>query len=466
MRRRIAYSATVVAVAAMAVTTNVLAAGAAGPQRAPRAARAGDVDGDGRADLAVGAPDGTIGGKKSAGYVTLVRGAASGVTTANSDHIDQASPGVPGTPEAGDHFGESTALADVNGDGHADLIAGAPEENVANGSDPGTDAGSVTIVYGGASGLTGKAIAFHAPTLAAYEHFGESLAAGDFNHDGRTDVAITSEKRIYVLYGAASLPATPKLTAFVPPDGEAGVTRAAAGDVNGDGYADLTAEYYSDDPADEGTIGVFAGSASGLATKPDGTAAGLGAADYEFAVGDVTGDGHADLVIGTSGEDEPEDSLLRLYKGTAHGYDVAHPVTWTGTPVTATPTAIGDIDGDGYGDLVAYVSRDDDSGEVMLVRGSASGLASGTVHDYVQGGDGIPGAPENGDTFGVSDVLTDLTGDGHLDLAAGSPGENETGAIVVMPGTGSGLATTGIKAYGPGSFGGPATYAEFGYTVS
>ena len=465
MRRRIAYPAAAVVVALAGSGLGVAAYARAGaPSRAPVAGHAGDVDGDGRADLAVGAPDGTLKDAKGAGYVTLLRGAASGVTGAHHQRIGQASVGVPGVPEAGDHFGTSATLADVNGDGHADLVAGAPGEDIGAKK----DAGSVTVVFGGASGLTHRAIAFHAPTATAYDRFGQTLSAADFDHDGRTDVAITSMRRVFVLRGAATLPAAPKLSSFVPPQGESGVTSAAAGDVNHDGYADLTVEYYFDDPADQGTIGVFAGSKSGLATKPSGKTVELGSADYQFAVGDVTGDGRADLVIGSGGADMPPEANLRLYKGTASGYDVANPVDWAGGTIGGgVPRSVGDVDGDGHGDLAVSVDKDDNSGQVTIIRGGASGLVESGVQNYTQNTAGVPGTADNGDLFGDTARLTDLTGDGHADLAAGAPGDNtSSGSVTVLRGTGSGLTTMGATAFTPGTFGYPATGARFGDSLS
>ena len=104
---------------------------------------AGDLTGDGRDDLVVGA----LGEDGNAGAVTVLKGSAKGLTGTGAVRFDQDTAGIPGTREAQDEFGASLDVGDVTGDGRPELIVGSPREDVgAN-----VHTGSVTII----SGLTG-----------------------------------------------------------------------------------------------------------------------------------------------------------------------------------------------------------------------------------------------------------------------------------------------------------------------
>ncbi|GGX92971.1 FG-GAP and VCBS repeat-containing protein [Streptomyces fructofermentans] len=120
---------------------------------------AGDVNGDGYPDLAVGVPGEAIGSVTKAGSVVLLRGGKGGLTGTGAQAFHQDTAGVPGVAEKGDLFGGSLRLLDVTGDGKADLTAGAPSEDlgtVKNG-------GAVWVLRGAASGLTASKSVAHNP---------------------------------------------------------------------------------------------------------------------------------------------------------------------------------------------------------------------------------------------------------------------------------------------------------------
>jgi FG-GAP repeat len=110
---------------------------------------AGDITGDGRAELAIGSPYEDIHRIDSAGMVTILRGASGGLTTTGVQTFHQGTPGIPGIDEADDQFGSSLALGDLDGDGHADLAIGAVGEAVGHV----TNAGTVTVLMGSTHGL-------------------------------------------------------------------------------------------------------------------------------------------------------------------------------------------------------------------------------------------------------------------------------------------------------------------------
>ncbi|MFK4147083.1 FG-GAP-like repeat-containing protein [Streptomyces sp. NPDC004065] len=130
----------------------------------------GDINGDGYADVAVGAPDEAVGKVVSAGTVTVLFGSASGLTTKGSKLYTQDTPGVPGGSEKLDRFGQSVRLIDIDNNRKADLVVGAGGEN---------GYGAVTVLRGSASGPTttnAKFIGARDVALKGYADFGWTIA--------------------------------------------------------------------------------------------------------------------------------------------------------------------------------------------------------------------------------------------------------------------------------------------------
>ncbi|MEV0383923.1 FG-GAP and VCBS repeat-containing protein [Nonomuraea sp. NPDC050643] len=166
----------------------------------------GDFDGDGKDELVVGAPADSV-KLDGQGSVTVVD-----VRAKRARLLTQSTPGIMGASEKWDNFGAALATGDFNGDGRADLAIGVPGEGLSQNQramDYGD--GTVDVLYGSRAGLrTDRTEAWSQNSLEGkpryYDRFGASLAAGDFNGDGKDELAIgvPGEKAVQVLAGRAS----------------------------------------------------------------------------------------------------------------------------------------------------------------------------------------------------------------------------------------------------------------------
>ncbi len=286
-------------------------------------ASAGDVNDDGFADVVLGAW-GYAHGEDGEGQASVYEGSPTGLAavpawTAESD-------------QPWSDFGNSVSSAgDVNGDGYDDVIVGAPFF-------PGLQVafGRAYLYLGGADGLSPNA-----DWIAEGDQLSEALgwsvaAAGDVNGDGFGDVVVSavghqntlaadgvhSVGRVYLYLGsAAGLSDAPAWTAVAPtPEAHLGHSVAGAGDVNGDGYDDVAV---GSQPAQGETpaAGVYLGSATGLSAAPAWGAERpgpiLNLAVQVASAGDVNGDGYGDLVVGVDSNFTPPGSERNVHDGHA-----------------------------------------------------------------------------------------------------------------------------------------------------
>jgi len=476
---------------ALVVAIALLAAmGAVSPVAHARGAAAPtvrqDFNGDGYEDLATGAPYGTVGGEKGAGYVAVVYGSAHGLDLASRKVFTQATPGVPGSPEAGDAFGADLTAADLDGDGYTDLVVPAMGEKWQQGG--AARHGSVTVLWGQKSGLSGGTIL--PPGTRPYT---ARIVAGDFDGDGHADLAQVDGVAFGPFTRAGAAARTQDISVV---DGDEALLDLAAGDVDGDGVTDLvslTGPYDFDDPQDLDVghhLYYLHGTRDGLApltTLKDGRGRNIEGGE-SIALGDVNGDGRDDIVFGRpqtaySGDGTPDPSELGerigVVPGTAQGPKQADPRTidqdTPGVPgvsesgdLFGTDVAVGDVNGDGFADIAVGIPREDfsgvlDAGTVAVIPGGASGPSGAGTKVFSQNTAGVPGTAERGDLFGEAVTFLDGDHDGRADLVVGAPGENsDAGSVWGFRSGASGVTATGSVSFGARALGADPRFARLG----
>ncbi|MFJ3226085.1 FG-GAP repeat protein [Streptomyces sp. NPDC086783] len=436
-----------------------------------------DFNGDGYGDTAFSAGDATVGGKKEAGQIVALYGSATGVTSTNRTTVSQNTTGVPGSAETGDHFGWVSAYGDYNSDGYDDLAVSASYEDV----DGDTDGGTVLVLWGSSQGLTGGTT-IKDPAVSSHDRWGKTLAAGDYDGDGRDDLAIgSSESTVYVYKGGLTPAGGYGARATVKPPiqsgGPTGPINLTAGDVNGDGRTDLVVDgYETDSAAGWNTNYYIPGSASGLVSS--------GAVELKRGVitgiGDVNGDGYGDIVTGQDWDPSTDDDTpsvpesvtggkVHVIYGSSAGPDYTVAVSQNSGSVPGDSErgdwfggelSLGDINGDGFQDLAVAAAGENlnsvvNTGAVTVLYGSASGLNTGSGAQYfAQSTAGVPGSDERNDYFGAEVKLTDVTHDGRADLLVAATGENDfNGSVTYLPSGGTKITTTGARALAPSAVG-------------
>ncbi len=397
---------------------------------------AGDVDGDGYEDVIVGAYKVGDNGPSSGGAY-VYSGGPGGIDPATETKL-LASDG-----EFADYFGWSVSGAgDVNGDGYADVIIGAFGDD-----DNGTDAGAAYVFLGSAGGIDpGSEVKFVASNGDISDLYGGIVSdAGDLNGDGYDDVIIgtAGPNSAYVYFGSSSgLDAATEVEVTASDatlDDYFGSALSGAGDVNGDGYDDLIIASSSDGDNGwrSGSAYVYSGSSGGIDLASEiKLLASDGAVEDYFGTsvsnaGDVDGDGFDDVIVGAFFDDDggQDSGSAYVYFGTAVGVDGGSEFKITASDAAFedyfgwSVSGAGDVDGDGYADIIVGAYTTDDigvnSGSAYVYSGSAAGIDLTTETELIAS----TGAALDSLGYAVSGA-GDVDGDGYDDVIVGSDGDD------------------------------------------
>jgi hypothetical protein len=299
------------------------------------------------------------------------------------------------------------AVGDFGGDGRPDLV-------VVNNS-------SLSVFSGGGDGTFVNPISSLLPTDVAAAH-PNTIAAADFNRDGRLDVVVTTlastsdGSNLFVFFGNGdgTFSAPARYAAVL---GTATLlTGAVVADMNGDGVPDLAVANVTPDLT-SGSVSILLGRGDGTLLPPAGAT--VGRNPFSLVGADLNGDGYLDLAVA-----DANSTSLAVLLGNGDG-TLRAPTAATGGP--ANSIAVGDLNGDGKADLVITSSNGSNSIAVLL--GNGDGTFQ-TAVSYAAG------------TNPTSVAIADFDGDGTIDVAVASSSD---GTVSVLLGNGDGTLQAGVR---------------------
>jgi hypothetical protein len=379
---------------------------------------AGDFNGDGRDDLAIGCPGESIGGVELMGAVNLLYGSSRGLAVAANEIVTTTGIGAVGSP---DRFGREVVSGDFDADGYDDLAIMAPGDYVFSTVKKGT----VLFLYGSGSGITADGHSFNTSFRDEYPIVQNSLVTGDFDGDGADDLAGITRNGTQVLYSSGNATRLPY---------EINGYTLARGDFDGDGSDDLAIG----DPMEPvsgreeaGVVRIVYGSTLGLDVDRQqlwhqssvGIKDGAEATDwfgYEMAGGDFDGDGRDDLAIAALETIRNmgccDEGVVHALYGGPNGLTTRDQLWHQGLPSVPGGAEPGDqfganlvsgrFDGGATEDLAVGVPfetigrRNPYAGATSVIYGGENGLTGAASQLWYQDSAGISGVGEAWDNFG------------------------------------------------------------------
>ncbi|MER5767594.1 FG-GAP and VCBS repeat-containing protein [Streptomyces sp. NPDC001985] len=417
----------------------------AGTAAAAPAKYADDFNGDGYRDYV---------SHGSGAGVVITYGTATGPGT-KTKRIDQSNPGIPGTLTGNDGFGGSSAAADFNSDGYADLAVADMSETVGKRKRQ----GMVVMLWGSKSGLGSKATTLAQKSPTSEWLFGRHLAVGDFDGNGKPDLAVADWFTVHIYRGGFSSKdgGTRTVTRHDPKHGALReITGLAAGKVTKDKASDLyvLGAGYVNDRQTSGTWFLRGGSTVTAPRKP--TTYNSSSPDWSpvGVVADFDKNGYGDLAVTESGYKKHAGSVL-VMRGGADGAGSSYRLTQDSAGVATSLKAgdefgfdmsVGDTNRDGYPDLAVGVlediGRDQSAGGVHVLRGGKKGVSGGGSQWFTKETAGLPSKPFG--SFGGETRLRDADRDGDADLFI----SDNSGRSFVLKGGGAGVSTKSSSVVG------------------
>lgn len=421
-------------------------------------AGAGDVNGDGFSDIIVGAYAYDNNGMKDKGLTLIYLGSPAGIPA-------QANWSTEGTQSDGWEGYSVRGAGDVDGDGYSDVLSGAPTFD--NGQ---TNEGIVKVYHGATSVIDqSKTKMIEGNENGGLLGFSVSTG-GDINGDGFSDIILGAplytkgqyaEGVAFIHYGSAtSIQMQPALVLEKnQAESRMGHSVACAGDINGDGFADIIvgAYLYDNGQKDEGMVYVYQGSKTGLNPTPISAIEGEqidGYVGFNVApAGDINGDGYSDIIAGSYAYDdgEKDEGAAFVWMGGVKTIDAKKQTIEYTNQLTAllgeSVAAAGDVNGDGFSDVILgapiYDNGHYNEGAIFIFFGGINGLSTNT-----------PTILESnliGAALGTSASSGDFNGDGYDDIVTGLPGysngQTKEGAIYIYLGNQAALPTIPSKVF-------------------